>query len=211
MNMAIRYSRTALALCAIGAMVGFASLVQAQSNAKGTAVAYPWVFENGHDTSRSMAITTAEGIARKAGYASVPTQVASADWTAGKWPQPSFGHLPSTRTLRAFGKASHASKVLYGSVSWHTRSIWVNAGPKTISTATVNVYVLDVATGKVTFKKRGVTGRSDEKSKTLKLVGDVLLTPLITVVSGGPATPMEQRAAQIALGLAYHDWVKAHS
>jgi hypothetical protein len=93
-------------------------------------------------------------------------------------------------------------------VAWHTRSIWVNAGPKTISTATVSVYVFDVASGKVVYKKTGVAGRSDERSQVLKLALDVLVSPLVTVVSGGPATPQEQRAVQIALGAAYHDWVK---
>jgi hypothetical protein len=37
----------------------------------------------------------------------------------------------------------------------------------------------------------------------------VLLTPLVTVVSGGPKTPHEQRAVQIAVAKAFRDWVKA--
>ena len=176
---------------------------------KGMAVAYPWVFKKGHDTSKTMAVTSAEEIARKAGFASVPGDVAQKAWTSNKLPAPSYGKLPTPATLKAFGKALHASKVLYGSVAWHTRSIWVNAGPKTISTATVNVYVFDVASGKVVFNKNGVTGRSDEKSNGYKIAADVLFTPLVTAVSGGPATPQEQRAVQIALGLAYHTWVKA--
>jgi len=44
-----------------------------------------------------------------------------------------------------------------------------------------------------------------------KIAADILISPLVTVVSGGPATPREQRAVQIALGRAYHSWVKPGS
>ena len=42
----------------------------------------------------------------------------------------------------------------------------------------------------------------------VKAGADVLLTPLVTVVSGGPKTPHEQRAVQIAVAKALKDWVK---
>ena len=35
-----------------------------------------------------------------------------------------------------------------------------------------------------------------------------LLTPLASIVSGGPKTPHEQRAVQIAVAKALRDWVK---
>ena len=174
---------------------------------KGTAVAYPWTFENGTDTARATAITSAEEIARKAGYASVPTDVAKAAWNSHNYRTPMFGRIPAKSTLRAFGRAVSADKVIYGSVSWHTRSIWVDLGPKTISTATVNVNVLDVKTGKTVYTRRKIEGRSDEDTNNYKIAADVLFTPLVTAVSGGPATPQEQRAVQVALGLACHDWV----
>jgi hypothetical protein len=189
-----------------------ASIAQAagvQGTATGMAVAFPWVFANGNVTSRTRAITTAGEIAQKAGYASVPLHVARNAWRSAHLPRPSFGHMPSPASLEAFGKSLHAKKVVYGSVTWNTRSIWVNLGPKTISTATVNAYVFDVASGKVAYRMKGVTGRSDEKSNGYKIAADVLISPLVTVVSGGPATPQEQRAVQIALGRAYHDWVRA--
>lgn len=178
---------------------------------KGTAVAYPWVFQRGNDTSRTMAVTSAEEISRKAGFASIPGDVARDAWSSSHLPTPSFGSTPSTASLRAYGHALHTGTVLYGSVSWHTRSIWVNAGPKTISTATVNVYVFDVAANKVVYRKTGVEGRSDEKSNGYKIAADILITPLVTAVSGGPATPQEQRAVQIALGHAYYGWVRPQS
>ena len=175
---------------------------------KGMAVAYPWVFEKGHDTSKTTATTSVEEILSKANYAPISNEAASAAWLSSKLPTPSFGNLPTRASLLKFGRAVRASKVLYGSVSWHTRSIWVNLGPKTISTATVSVYVFDVASGKVVFKKLGILGRSDEKSNGYKIAAAILITPLVTAVSGGPATPQEQRAVQIALGKAYSPWVK---
>lgn len=182
-----------------------------QNSQKGMAVAFPWVFKNGTGTARTTALKSAEEILRKAGYASIPGDVAESVWASNGLPKPSLGHMPTSATLRTFGKALRATKVVYGSVSWHTRSIWVNLGPKTISTATVNAYVFDVASGKVVFKKTGVKGRSDEKSNGYKIAADILLTPLVTAASGGPATPREQRAAQISLGLALHAWAKTAS
>ncbi len=177
-----------------------------QDTTKGTVVAYPWVFQKGTETSRKTAVITAEEIGRRAGYASIPTSVAAEAWRTHKYATPSYGRLPSTTTLRAFGKSLKATVVLYGSVSWHTRSIWVNAGPKTISTATVNVYALNVATGKVVFRGSR-KGRSDEKENVYKVAAAILFTPLVTAVSGGPKTPQEQRAVQIAMSLAYQSWV----
>ncbi|MES1147275.1 MAG: hypothetical protein ABUL49_00830 [bacterium] len=173
---------------------------------KGTAVSFPWVFENGTDTARSTAAETGNEILHRAGYASVPLDVAEAAWISHGLRVPTFGHLPTRARLRSFGLALHADKVIYGSVSWHTRSIWVNLGPKTISTAIVDVYVYDVKSGRIAFTRTGVEGRSDETSNNYKVAAAVLFTPLVTAVSGGPATPQEQRAVQIAMGVAYHDW-----
>lgn len=209
MNTNFRVTTLLFACFAIGAISTptLAGGNSQQTKTKGMAVAYPWVFKAGTDTARTMAVSVAEEILRNAGYASIPGDIAGESWASRNYPEATFGHLPTSANLRAFGKSLKASKVLYGSVSWHTRSIWVNAGPKTISTATVNVYVLDVASGRVVYKKTGIRGRSDERSQILKLALDVLLSPLVTAVSGGPATPQEQRAVQIALGVAYHDWV----
>lgn len=174
----------------------------------GTAVCYPWSFAKGTETAQSTAQATVEHLARREGYASIPLDVAKKAWSDMKQSHPKNGMIPSTSALRAFGKKVGADIVMYGSVKWHTRSIWVGLGPKTISTATVNAYVLDVKTGKIAYKKTGVEGRSDEKENGLKVAGAILVTPLVTAVSGGPMTPQQQRASQIALALAYQGWLK---
>ena len=190
---------TALVLSLLAAGVS-----TAQSSNKGVAVAFPWTFVKGNKTPRTTVATTAGEIAQKAGFAVVSPDLAAKAWARMGLPDPKDG-LPSTSQLRKFATELKADRVLYGKVSWHTRSIWVGAGPKTISTATASVYVYDRRANKVTFKHSG-TGRSDEKENALKVAGAVLLTPFVTAVSGGPSTPREQRAAQIALARAFQTW-----
>lgn len=175
---------------------------------KGSAVCYPWSYAKGTDTAQTTAQATVEHLARREGYSSVPLDVAKTAWSSLKFPHPTTGRMPTAASLTAFGKKTNAKIVMYGSVSWHTRSIWVDLGPKTVSTATVNAYVFNVSTGKVIYRKTGVEGRSDEKADTLKTIGAILLTPLVTAVSGGPMTPQQERASQIALARAYQGWLK---
>ena len=203
----MNHPKVLLALCA----VALPAITQTQPAPTETVVAFPWVFKGGNETSQGTALKTVDEIVTKAKYEQVSTADAEAAWASNDLEEPKFGKIPTVTALTTFGKAVHASKVVYGSVSWHTRSIWVTAGPKTISTATVDAYILDVNTGKLVYKKTGVTGRSDEKENKYKLAADVLLTPLVSAVSGGPATPREQRAVQIALGLAFHNWVRQAS
>jgi hypothetical protein len=200
-----------LAVPSIGSTGKTAMLGSKQDGSMGTAVACPWTFQNGDPTSQTTAISSVEEIMQKAGYSTIPGQVARTAWNANGRPQSRFRNMPTSATLEAYGKAVHADRIYYGSVSWHTRSIWVDLGPKTVSTATVDVYVFDVAADKVVYRSRGIEGRSDETENAYKVAADILITPLVTVVSGGPATPREQRAVQIALGRAYHSWIKPGS
>jgi hypothetical protein len=173
-----------------------------------TAIAYPWAFDKGTQTSRITVQKTLSEIEQRAGFAAKASSGAETEWTRLGLGLPEYGHRPSTAALKKFGEKEGVDVVVFGDVSWHTRSIWVGAGPKTISTATVHAHVFDVHRGRVVFSK-SKEGRSDERESDLKLVADVLLTPVVSAVSGGPATPREQRAAQIALGRALHDWVKS--
>jgi hypothetical protein len=209
-TIAVVVAIASIAVTALTILHSPANAAAKQNDVKGTVVAYPWVFHDGNHTSRMMAITTAEEIGRKADYSSVPHDVARSDWRSGRFPRPSFGRLPSDDTLAAFGRSVHATTVLYGSVAWRTRSIWVGLGPKTISTATVDAYVFDVSSGRTIYTKLGVEGRSDEREDAWKVAADVLITPIVSAVSGGPATPREQRAVQIAMARAYHAWVRGN-
>ena len=174
----------------------------------GLAVAFPWSFEGGTKTSHETARQTADEVLRKAGYATVGDDVARSAWDAAGLRRPRYRDLPPDQDLEAFGQRLHAKVILLGRVSWHTRSIWVDLGPKTISSAQVDVYVFDVAAGHGVYKREGMEGRSDEPENGWKVAADILITPLVTAVSGGPATPREQRAVQIAMGKALHPWVR---
>ncbi len=174
----------------------------------GTVVAYPWALDKSTDSAKASVHRSASEIAKKAGYDVVPGDTSSSEWRRTDRRLPTIGHPSSRETLVEYGRSVNANFVLCGSVSWHTRSIWVNLGPKTISTATLSVYVLDVATGTTVYEKLDVQGRSDEKDGALKIAGDVLVTPLVSAVSGGPAAPHEERAVQIAMSRALYDWAK---
>lgn len=189
--------RTKLISSSLLMVLAAASMAQTKSM---VVAAYPWTFVKGTDTARKTALDTVVAIADHRGAAVVSKTMAR---DTAKMMKPPMHSWPTTYDLSRFAKKAGATMVLYGKVSWHTRSIWVGTGPKTISTATVDVYAYNAKTNKVSYSKKGVEGRSDEKENTLKDVGAVLLTPLVTVVSGGPATPREQRAVQIALARAY--------
>ena len=211
MKLGTLHSTTLVALFAIAAapastMSPKSNQIQGQS--LGTVVAYPWAFTNGTETARKSVSRIVGEISKKATYEVVPNDVAYSEWSRADYRMPTSAEPAKKTTLQAFGNTVHATYVIYGSVAWHTRSIWVNVGPKTISTATVNVTIMDVATGSTLYEKLGIEGRSDEKSNMLKIAGDILITPLVSAVSGGPAAPQEERAAQIAISKAMVDWVR---
>ncbi|MBS1708001.1 MAG: hypothetical protein JSS65_04685, partial [Armatimonadetes bacterium] len=119
--------RLALALALALAAVPAPASQQAD---KGVAVAFPWTFQKGTDTARETVFSTVGEIGQKAKYDMSSHDEAFTVWEEMKLKTPAYGTLPSASALRKYGKSLHAKVVLYGSVSWHTRSIWVNAGPK---------------------------------------------------------------------------------
>ena len=175
--------------------------------AKGTAVSFPWLFANGNVTSRTMTNTVADEVLTRAGYSALSQESAAATWKSAGLAEPNPGVWPTAASLKKFGKAAKVDKVLYGKISWRTRSIWVNAGPKTISTASVTAYVFDVAMGRNVYSRTKVQARSDEKPSVNKVVEAILSTPLVST-TGDDSTSQEQRAVQLGLALAYRDWVR---
>ena len=112
------------------------------------------------------------------------------------------------RDLVSFGNAMHARYVLSPVFEFHSRSIWVDLGPRTDSTATMDVTITDVISRQSVYTRQNVTARSDEKFDAVKAGADLLFTPLVTIVSGGPKTPHEQRAVQIAVIRAMRGFVR---
>lgn len=75
--------------------------------------------------------------------------------------------------LARYAQSVNAGRLVFGSTRRHTRSIWVGTGPKTLSTATVDLAVYDSKSNRIEYRRKGIEGRSDEKESVLKDIGDV--------------------------------------
>jgi len=115
--------------------------------------------------------------------------------------------LPKSAELLKLGQKLDVDWVIAGRAKWHTRSLWVGMGPKTKSDCTVDMLIVDVRKQVVALDAKAVKMDSTAKENTLKAVGAIVLTPLFTVVSGGPKTPHEQRAVQLAIAKAIQPWL----
>jgi hypothetical protein len=189
----------------LAAMGVLASACLAQS--AGRVAICPFQFTDGNVTSRTMVMDTIAKILDHHGY-TVLAQESVENGYRSMSPNWRIRHgVPGMADLGKYAASLNATHVVFGTASWHTRSIWVGTGPKTISTADIDLYVYNVSSNTIVYQRRGIEGRSDEKENALKDVADVLITPLITIVSGGPATPREQRAAQIAVARAIRPWI----
>jgi hypothetical protein len=206
--------RSALFVASIAASTSFCLAnpgpQSASAEPKGTAVVYPVVFsrDSGAEGSRKTAVASVREALQKAGYSLASNSAAASVWKRLRIPLPSTDQPPKARELARFGREMKADFVVSAVFDFHSRSIWVDLGPRTVSTAKASVSVFAVGTGKVVYRKRNAQGRSDEKANAVKIAADVLLTPLVTVVSGGPKTPQEQRAVQIAVARAMQGWLK---
>ncbi len=204
--------RTAIGMVAAGLFFG-AGLTQslsAQERERGSVVIYPVVFarNSGNATSRKTAIDCIEEAMQKGGYSLISRNVAANTWRRMGIANPTAETPVSAADLARYGEALKARYVVTAVVDFHTRSIWVDLGPKTVSTATVDIMITDVKTAHTVYSREDVAARSDEKFDVVKAAADLLLTPLVTVVSGGPKTPHEQRAVQIAVARAMRGWIR---
>lgn len=183
----------------------------AQERVRGSAVIFPVVFarNSGDETSRKTAIDSVEESLQKGGYSLISRKVAANTWRRMALQMPSGETPANTTDIVRFGAALKARYVVSAVFDFHSRSIWVDLGPRTVSSATVDIVITDVAQGKTVYSRENVMARSDEKFDLAKAGADLLMTPLVTIVSGGPKTPHEQRAVQIAVARAMHGWIRA--
>ena len=206
----LRINSVFTALTAMMILVAPLQPAIAQETSKGAIVVYPVVYsrDSGSDTSRKTGVRSVQEVLQKAGYTLISNTVAANTWSRLRMNLPVTDKPASRSNIVRFGKAVKARYVVAPVFDFHSRSIWVDLGPKTVSTATLDVVITDVVNNKTVYIKEDVSARSDEKFAVVKAGADVLLTPLVTVVSGGPKTPHEQRAVQIAVAKALKDWVK---
>ncbi len=188
-----------------------AAVAIAQPAARGTVVVYPTVFDKtGTDTSRKAAETALKEVFQKGGFKLVNSDIAASTWKANGFRIPTSSRPPSSNDLALLARLTGADYAVTTHVSFHTRSIWVNLGPKTVSDCHMVTTIVDAKSGTVVFES-DVTGRSDEKSDTLRVIGALLISPLTTAISGGPKTPQETRAGQIAAARSLADFVTVKS
>jgi hypothetical protein len=194
----------ALLICTTALPMAFA-----QETPRGTVVVYPVVFSrnSGTSTSRRMAVEAVNAVLQKAGYTLISSTVAANAWRDFGFPMPTADRPPTLSDLVRLGKEVKAQYVISPVFDFNSRSIWVDLGPKTVSTATVDILIASVAQDKIVYNREDVSGRSDEKFDALLAGADLIGTPLVTMASGGPKTPHEQRAVRIAVVKAFRDWI----
>lgn len=174
----------------------------------GTIAVVPWIYLKGTEGAVKTAKERLIDILTTSALEILPEAEVRKAWAKmGRSLDPDRTELPSAKALLELGHKLGADYVLTGRAQWHTRSIWVGFGPKTKSTCTVDMIIVDVKKNKVALNARKVWMDSTTKEDPLKAAGAVLVTPLVTVVSGGPKTPHEQRAAQLAIGKAIKPWL----
>lgn len=115
--------------------------------------------------------------------------------------------LPTSARMLRVGSRLDVDWVMSGSATWHSRSIWVGFGPKTKSTCTIDVRIVDVKKQVVALDVKDLKMDSTAKEDTLKALGTVFITGLFTIVSGGPKAPHEQRAVQLGIAKALEPWL----
>jgi hypothetical protein len=209
--MKVLNSTVACSLFAAAALLAIAPQAShAQDREKGTVAVYPIIFNHnsGDETSRKTAIAAIDETLQKGGFTLISSRVAANTWRKLGLPMPTAEEAARRTDLVRLGTELKARYVVSAVVLFHTRSIWVDLGPRTVSSATVDIVITDVNDDKTVYSRTGVTGRSDEKFDLAKAGADLLITPLVTIVSGGPKTPHEQRAVQIAVAKAMRDWVR---
>ncbi len=198
---------TLLLLATLSLVLPIASASFAQAESRGSIAVYPVVFDkSGTETSRAKAKEAMSEIFRKGGFKLLSDSKAATAWRGTGFRTPTISRPPTTRQLSQFGRAAGVRYVCTSQVTFHTRSIWVNLGPKTISNCAISVTIVDTRSGKIAYEGNG-EGRSDEKSDGLKVAGAILISPFVTAISGGPKTPRESRAAQIASSRALEQFI----
>ncbi len=116
--------------------------------------------------------------------------------------------LPSAKDMLALGQRLGVRFVISGRVKWQTTSKWVALGPKTKAYCSVDVVVVDVPNKEVDVEELGVLADSTKAEKNWETAASLFLSMGFTGLSGGPKTPHQERAAQLALSGAMVDWIK---
>ena len=212
-------------LCA-GAVLMLACLAEQSASAQGeliknsvntpvqveTIAVLPWYLSKGTEGAQKTAKEFLPTLLTKIKVEQVSEVKAMAAWdevNESEFTSEKFPFASAPQLLRV-GQKLGVDWVMSGNVTWHSRSIWVGLGPKTKSTCTINVRIVDVKRQEVALDVKDLKMDSTAKEDTLKALGTVFVTGLFTFVSGGPKTPHEQRAVQLGITKALEPWLAQH-
>jgi len=131
------------------------------------------------------------------------------DTTAGESDPPV--DYPKPKDALALGRRLHGDLVCVGRIRWHTKSVWVGLGPKTKAEAYVDCMLIDTHTHEVALEEKAVEADDTKVESGLETAGALLVSMYITVLSGGPKTPHQQKAAINAIALAFDPWLKTQA
>ncbi len=194
-----------------------------------TVAILPWIYENGTSGAQTAAkefletALTQSPFFREGSFQIIPEARVALTWTndMGHDPSSEGTELPTPKQLLILGEKLGVDWVITGRASWHTRSVWIGLGPKTKSDCTVDMLIVDVRKKELSLDARKVKMGNAAKDPPLKAATAVLLGLVsangrffsalpLTLVSGGPKTPREQSAVQLALANAIGPWLALH-
>jgi len=119
-----------------------------------------------------------------------------------------YPDLPKDDELLLLGKTLKVDYVTACRVRWATSSKWVMLGPKTKATCVVDTKIINVATESVILRSENIVADSTRIEKGWETAASVLISSAFTMVSGGPKTPHQQKAAEAAISISYEPWIK---
>jgi hypothetical protein len=201
---------------------------EARADTPETVAILPWIYENGTLGAQIAAkeflkTTLTESLFfREDSFQIIPEARVTLTWTKdmGHDPGSERTGLPTPKELLKLGQKLGVDWVITGHAAWHTRSVWIGMGPKTKSDCTVDMVIVDVRKKELSLDARKVKMDSAPKDPPLKAATAVLLgvvtkgrffsTLPLTVISGGPKTPREQSAVQLAIAKAIQPWLALH-
>ncbi|CAN5458029.1 hypothetical protein BH11ARM2_BH11ARM2_17630 [soil metagenome] len=182
-----------------------------------TIAVLPIAMKEGTETARETVQKTFKDLLEKSGNQIVEGPSVVAAWqNLGQKPfdediegDETYPEMPTPKDLLSLGKKLKVDYVLASRLKWHTKSVWVGLGPKTKADCTIDVTIVDVKKSEISLNATDVKTDSTKKENGLAAAGALLVTPLFTVVSGGPKTPHQQRAGQLAVAKALEPWLES--
>jgi len=206
------------------ATVAIASLILAkqeptppQTPTLRTVAILPWAMKDGVEEARKLCATTVEDLFKGVNYEPMSATLTKTAWEETlQQPllKPTYDDqnempaLPLAKDLLKLGETLHADLVCAGRAKWHTKSVWVSLGPKTKADCTVDIMIVDVPNKEVVLEAHDVKADSTRTEKGLETAAALLVSFGFTAFSGGPKTPHQKRAGQMAVMLAMDPWLK---